>query len=79
MSHLLKDYEHGFKQGKCSLIVNMEDDIPGEVKEKSQLNGNNNNGLTLLKVVDDVVAWKWHPLFIHTESMFEVLDRKVPS
>lgn len=54
----------------------MDDGIPGETKEKSsQANGDQNG---LLRPTQEIQAWKWHPLFIHTDSIFEVLDRKIP-
>jgi hypothetical protein len=38
----------------------------------------NGGGKKLLRPVVETAAWKWHPIFLRSDSQFDLLDRKIP-
>ena len=75
---LLKSYIAGFKGDKCSIKNKYEDGIAIETYE--QQNGQINGGdIQLLRPTMETSPWKWHPLFLKTNGIFDLLDRKIPA
>jgi hypothetical protein len=70
-------FADAFSKGVCSYRIKMEDGIPGQVYEAET--SKNSSGQRLLRPTQDVVPWKWHPLFLKTEGIFDLLDRKLPA
>jgi hypothetical protein len=58
----------------------MVDGIPQGVYQVVNKQGKNGGGgRQLLRPVVETSAWKWHPLFIKSDSQFDLLDRKIPT
>ena len=55
----------------------MDEGMPGDVYEV--IAGKNNGARSLLRPISETSSWKWHPLFVHTDQQFELLDRKIPA
>jgi hypothetical protein len=72
----LTAYADAFKDQKCSFRTKFEEGIPSGVFEslKGQEQGKN-----LLTPIRSQESWVWHPMFLNTDSQFELLDRKIPS
>jgi hypothetical protein len=72
----LSAYAEAFKAQKGSFRTKYEEGIPSGVIEtlKGQEQGKN-----LLTPIRSQESWVWHPLFLNTDSQFELLDRKIPS
>lgn len=79
MTSILRFYEKGFKDGKFSYKIKYEEGIPTGVYECFDNENVGSSGVKLLRPIVETSPWKWHPLFIRTDSIFEALDRKIPA
>ncbi len=69
-------YADAFKDQKCSFRTKYEEGIPSGVFESLNCQEQSKN---LLRPIRSQESWVWHPLFLNTDSQFELLDRKIPS
>ncbi|CDW77116.1 e3 ubiquitin-protein ligase ubr4 [Stylonychia lemnae] len=76
---IMRSYERGFKSGQCSYVVEVQSGFAQDVKENLQNENIGGTGARLLRPIREIKQWKWHPIFLQTDYLFEVLDRKIPA
>ena len=75
---MLTSFSTEFAQQKCSYRTKFDDGIPGKVYQVLGNRGALPGRQMLLRPVVETSAWKWHPLFVKSDSQFDLLDRKIP-